>query len=305
MTYPERSVLSVPGSRPELFEKALGTEADLVFLDLEDSVIEGMKAEARRLVVQAVRELDWRGRPRSVRINALDSVHWFSDVLELIEQAGAFLDLIIVPKVEHAAAFRSLCILLDQLEATAGLGRRIQVEVQLETAPGILHAATIAAASERLRSLVFGPGDYAASVGMPMTAIGVTDQWDAAYGGSRLDYPMHQLLVAARAYGLRAIDGPYADFRDLDGLRRAALRARALGYDGKWCIHPSQIAVVNEVFTPTREEIAWAQEVLRSFREAEQRGQGATAIGSTMVDAASVRMAESTLARARAAGFDV
>ncbi|GBD21469.1 L-malyl-CoA/beta-methylmalyl-CoA lyase [bacterium HR28] len=303
MLHPERSVLSVPGSRPELFEKALRSEADLVFLDLEDSVAETAKAEARRHVARALQELDWLGRPRAVRINPLDSPHCYRDLVELVESAGNRLNIIILPKVDHPDEVRAVCLLLNQLETAGGIGHRIELEVQLETASGILHAAAIAAASDRLRSLVFGPGDYAASVGMPMTAIGMTDRWDEVYGGSRLHYPMHQLLVAARAYGLRAIDGPYADYRDLDGLRRAALQARALGYDGKWCIHPAQISVVNEVFTPTEDEIAWAKEVLRAYHEAEQQRRGATAIGTTMIDAASLRMAESTLARARAAGL--
>lgn len=303
MLHPQRSVLSVPGSRPEMFEKALRSNADLVFLDLEDSVVETAKSEARRHVLWALRELDWRGRPRVVRINPLRSPHCYRDLVELVEGAGNRLDIVIVPKVEGPADVQAISLLLDQLEMAGGIGHRIQLEAQLETASGILHAAAIAAAGDRLRSLVFGPGDYAASVGMPMTAIGMPDRWDDAYGGSRLDYPMHQLLVAARAYGLRAIDGPYADYRDLEGLRRAAMRARALGYDGKWCIHPSQIAVINEVFTPTEEEIAWAKEVLRAFHEAERERRGATALGSTMIDAASLRMAESTLARARAAGL--
>jgi len=300
--HPERSVLSVPGGRPELFEKALRSDADLVFLDLEDSVAETAKAEARRNVVRAVNELDWRGRPRAVRINAVDSPYCYRDLMELLEGAGNRIDLIIVPKVERPEHVHALDILLDQLEAAGGIGHRVHLEVQLETASGILHAGNIAGACERLRALVFGPGDYAASVGMPMSAIGMEDEWDVAYGAPRLHYPMHQLLVAARAYGLRAIDGPYADYRDNEGLRRAARRARALGYDGKWCIHPAQIPIVNEVFTPTDAEIAWAKEVLKAYHEAERQRRGALAVGSTMIDAASVRMAESTLSRARAAG---
>lgn len=301
--HPQRSVLSVPGSRFELFEKALRSEADLVFLDLEDSVVETAKSEARRLVIEGLLRLDWRGRPRAVRINPVDSPYCYRDLIDLVDGAGHRLDILIVPKVESAAALHAISILLDQLESAYGISRRIQLEVQLETAKGILHASTIAQSSDRLRSLIFGPGDYAASLGMPMMAIGMTDQWDEVYGGIRLDYPMHQLLVAARAHGLRAIDGPYADYRDLEGLRRLAMRARALGYDGKWCIHPAQVAVVNEVFTPTEAEIQWAKQVLRAFQEAEQAGRGASAIGSMMIDAASLRMAESTLARARAAGL--
>jgi len=292
----------VPGSRPELFEKGLRSEADLVFLDLEDSVAPAAKDAARRAVCQALQEMDWRGRPRTVRINPVDSPYWYRDLVELVAATGGAVDIVIVPKVNSPADVAAVTRLLETLEATCRRVEPIALEVQVETARGLVEVEAIAQASERLRALVFGPGDYAASVGMPMTAIGTFDQWDELYGGSRLDYPMHRLLVAARAFGLLAIDGPYADFRDAEGLRRAALRARALGYDGKWCIHPAQIAVVNEVFTPTDEEIAWAQRVVRAYQEAAGHGQGATAIDATMLDAASLRMAELTLARARAAG---
>lgn len=298
----ERSVLSVPGSRPELFEKGLRSEADLVFLDLEDSVADTAKDDARRAVSRALQELDWRGRPRAGRINPVDSPYWYRDLVELVAGTSGAVDILIVPKVNSPADVEAVARVLDTLEAACGRVGRIALEVQVETAKGLIEVEAIARTSDRLRALVFGPGDYAASVGMPMTAIGTFDQWDELYGGSRLDYPMHRLLVAARAFGLLAIDGPYADFRDPEGLRRAALRARALGYDGKWCIHPAQIAVVNEVFTPTDEEVTWAWRVVQTYREAERGGQGATAIGTTMLDAASLRMAERTLARARAAG---
>lgn len=298
----ERSVLSVPGSRPEMFEKGLRSDADVVFLDLEDSVAETAKAEARALVARAVRELDWRGRPRAVRINAVETPYWFRDLVTLVEESEGGLDLVIVPKVNSPADVHAVDRLLSALERERGWTQRIALEVQIETARGLSEVEAIAAASDRVRALVFGPGDYAASVGLPMTAIGTFDRWDELTGGSRLDYPMHRLLVAARTYGLLVIDGPYADFRDPDGLRRAALRARAFGFDGKWCIHPAQIAIVNEIFTPTDAEVAWARAVVQAYREAEGRGHGAAAIGGTMIDAASLRMAEGLLARARAAG---
>jgi citrate lyase subunit beta/citryl-CoA lyase len=285
-----------------LFEKALRSEADIVFLDLEDSVTEALKDEARQRVRWALGELDWRGRPRVVRINPVDSRHWSQDLVETVVGSGGAVDIVILPKVNGPEDVAAVAKLLAALDLQCGRAGKIAVEVQIETAKGLLQVEAIAQASDRLRALVFGPGDYAASIGMPMTAIGTFDQWDEVYGSGRLDYPMHRLLVAARAFGLLAIDGPFADYRDAEGLRRAALRARALGYDGKWCIHPAQIATVNEVFTPTEEEVAWARTVVEAYREAGQRGQGATALGTTMIDAASLRMAEQLLARARAAG---
>ncbi|MCX7624239.1 MAG: CoA ester lyase [Thermomicrobium sp.] len=297
----ERSVLSVPGSRPELFEKAMRSEADIVFLDLEDSVPDAAKDRARQSVREALRELDWRGRPRVVRINPLDSPHWLDDLSAIVAGSEGAVDVLILPKANGPEDVTVVARVLDTMEARLRLDERIRIEAQIETARGLATVEAIAGASDRLRALVFGPGDYAASVAMPMTAIGTFDRWDEAYGGSRLDYPMQRMLVAARMWGLLAIDGPYADFRDAAGLRRAALRARALGYDGKWCIHPAQIAVVNEVFTPTDEEVSWARTVLQAYEEAAREGRGAAAIGATMIDAASLRMAERTLARARAA----
>ncbi len=302
MVVAERSVLSVPGSRPEMFEKGLRSDADIVFLDLEDSVAEAAKEEARRLVARALRELDWRGRVRAARINAVETAHWYRDLIALVEGSRGALELVIVPKVNSPADVHAVDRLLTALERERAWTRRIALEVQIETARGLSEVEAIAAASDRVRALVFGPGDYAASVGLPMTAIGTFDRWDEVTGGTRLDYAMHRLLVAARTCGLLVIDGPYADYRDQDGLRRAALRARAFGFDGKWCIHPAQIAIVNEVFTPTDAEVDWARAVVQAYREAERRGHGAASIGGTMIDAASLRMAEGLLARARAAG---
>jgi len=303
LSYPQRSVLSTPGSRPDMIEKALRSDADVVFLDLEDAVAPQAKAEARRHVITALLEADWRGRPRVIRINGVDTPWCYRDLVDIVEAAGSVLDVVIVPKVRSAADIVFVDTLLQQLEQAINRHEPIQLEVQIETAAGVMHCDQIAQASSRLISLVWGPGDYAASVGIPARAIGTTDDWDTHYPGHRFHYPMHRILVAARATGLRAIDGPYADFRDADGLRHSCLIARALGYDGKWCIHPAQIPIVNGAFTPTEDEVRWAQEVLDAYSASQRAGVGAVALGATMLDAASLRMAQSLLLRARAAGI--
>jgi len=299
---PARSVLAVPASNRRMVAKALASAADMVFLDLEDAVPPAETAAARGDVIWALRELDWGTKPRCYRVNALDTPFFYRDLIEVVEAAGDRLDLVLVPKVNRPEDVYVVATLLDQLEAAGGLTHRIGLEVQVETAAGMVACERIAAASDRVEALVFGPGDYAASLRMPVAAIGTDDEWDAAYEGHRFHYAMARLLVAGRAAGVRVIDGPLADIRDAAGLRRASTRARALGFDGKWCIHPAQIDIVNEVFTPTAADIAWAQRVADTYGAAVATGRGAVALDGTMLDAASVRMAEATLARARAAG---
>jgi len=291
-----RSVLSVPASVPRMAEKALASEADMVFLDLEDSVAPGEKAAARGHATAALRDLDWRGRPRAIRVNPLDSPYCYRDLVDVIEGAGSHVDLVIVPKVNRPEDVITVATLLGQLEQAVGIPHRIGIEAQIETAAGLAACERIATASDRLEALVFGPGDFAASVGMPGRDIGTLDEWDARYPGHRWHYAMSRILVAGRAAGLRVIDGPYADYQDLDGLRRTSEIARALGYDGKWCIHPRQLPVVNEVWTPSEEEIAWARRVVEAYEAATAEGRGAIAIEGIMVDAASVRMAQRMLA---------
>jgi citrate lyase subunit beta/citryl-CoA lyase len=295
----ERSVLTTPGSDPRLIAKALASDADVVMIDLEDAVAPPAKAAARANVVAALRDGDWRDRPRTFRMNALDTAWFVRDLVEIIEAAAGRVDLIVVPKVVSAGDVQTVATILAALEAAIGKNEPIGLEIQIESAAGLAQCEAIARASPRLEALVFGPGDYAASLGMPQAAIGMPDRWDAAYPGSRWDYPLQRILVAARVAGVRAIDGPYADFRDLDGFRRSCLAARALGYDGKWCIHPAQVAVANEVFTPDDAELAWAREVLAANADAARAGRGAFALDGQMIDAASLRMAEATLARAQ------
>jgi malyl-CoA/(S)-citramalyl-CoA lyase len=232
-------------------------------------------------------------------MNALDTPWFVHDLVEVIEGARAQVDLIVVPKIGRPEDVHVVATILASLEVAAGAQHPIALETQIESAAGLAYCEAIAAASPRVEALVFGPGDYAASVRMPLAAIGMPDRWDTDYPGHRWDYPLQRILVAACAAGVRAIDGPYADFRDHDGFRRSCLASRALGYDGKWCIHPDQVPIANEVFTPDEADLSWAREILAANAEAEREGRGSFSLNGQMVDAATLRMARSTLARAR------
>lgn len=299
----ERSVLAVPASSWRMVQRAVATEADLVFLDLEDAVAPSEKESARANVVRALRELDWGRKVRAFRMNALDTPWAYRDLVEVVEQAGEVLDLVIVPKVGRPEEVVFVDLLLTQIELHRGYARPVGVEVQIETPRGVLQADRIAGASPRLEALVFGPGDYAASIQMPMARIGVPDEHDRLYPGHRWGFAMHRLVAAARAEGLRAVDGPYADVRDREGFRRSCQVARALGFDGKWCIHPDQVPIANEVFTPSPEEVAWSLRVVEAYERALQEGQGAVALDGRMIDAASLRMAQVVVEKARQAGL--
>jgi citrate lyase subunit beta / citryl-CoA lyase len=294
-----RSVLAVPASNLGMAEKALASQADAVFLDLEDAVAPDEKAEARGKIVQALQELDWGNRPTLYRSNALDTPYFYRDVIEVVEEAGDRLDSILIPKVQRPEDLHVAATLLYQTELSAGLEPgKIKIEGQIESARGLVSVDGIASATGRLMALHFGPGDFAASVRMPQTSIGVMDEWDEVYPGHRFHYAMQRIVVAARAADLRAVDGPVADYRDEDGLRKSCLLARSLGFDGKWCIHPAQIETVNEVFQPTEEETEWAKKVLKAYEEASAGGRGAITLDGQMIDAASIRMARNTLDQA-------
>lgn len=292
-----RSVLATPGSNTRMIEKALASDADVVMIDLEDAVAPGEKAAARETVAMALRDGDWRGRPRTFRINALDTPWFARDLLNVYDLAAGQIDLIVLPKASGPEDVLTVATILGSLEDT-GRQQPIMLDVQIESAAGLAHCEAIGRCSARIASLVFGPGDFAATVRMPLVAIGMPDTWDTMYPGHRWDYALQRILVAARAADLLAIDGPYADFRDLDGFRRSCLVSRALGYDGKWCIHPAQVPVANEVFSATADEIAWAEEILSANAIAAAEGRGSFALHGHMVDAATLRMAEATLARA-------
>ena len=294
-----RSILAVPGSNPGMAEKALASAADAVLLDLEDAVAPDEKAGARPRVIHALRGLDWRGRPTLYRANALDTPHFYRDLIEVVEEAGGRLAAIMIPKVQRPEDLRVVGTLLYQIELSIGLEPgKIKLEAQIESAEGLVNVESIARATGRLTALHFGPGDYAASVRMPQKSIGTMDEWDRVYPGHRFHYAMHRIIVAARAAGLRAVDGPVADHSDEKGLRQSSLLARSLGFDGKWCIHPAQIETVNDIFSPTNEAVEWARKVVQAYEEANAAGRGAITLEGQMIDAASIRMARNTLQQA-------
>jgi citrate lyase subunit beta/citryl-CoA lyase len=293
-----RSLLAVPATRRKMVEKALASDADAVLLDLEDAVAPESKAAARGDVVSAIEELDWRGRPRLYRANALDTPYFYRDLIEVVEGAGKSLDAVMVPKVNRPQDLYAVSVLLSGVELATELeGGKTKLEAQIEGAEGLANVDSLAHATGRLTALHFGPGDFAASVRMPLTSIGVMDEWDEVYPGHRFHYAMQRIVVAARAAGLRVLDGPVADYGDEEGLRRSCVIARSLGFDGKWCIHPAQIEIVNEVFSPTEKEVEWAKKVVAAYEEA--KAAGSVSVDGQMVDAASIKMARNTLDLAR------
>jgi citrate lyase subunit beta/citryl-CoA lyase len=284
-----------------MVEKATTLDADVAFLDLEDAVAPSEKAAARAHVIRAFRDLDWRNNLRAYRVNGLQTPHFYRDLIEVVEAVDV-VDLIIVPKVDRPEDVYVVATLLNQLELVTGRQERIGIEVQIESAEGLLNVSAIAAASPRVEALIFGPGDFAASMRMPHDAIGVRDEWDRDYGSDRWHFAMMAIAVAGRAAGIRVIDGPYAQYSDPSGLRKSCRRARALGFDGKWCIHPDQIQVINEVFTPSEQELAWARTVIAAYDQAAAGKQGAVSVGGSMVDAASIAIARRTLDAVRHLG---
>ena len=281
---PRRTELAVPASNPRFVAKAAASAADLVFLDLEDGVAPDQRVAARQQIIAALRQHDWGTKLRGVRINAT-STHWFyDDLITVVEGAGAFIDVVILPKVNLPGDVYMLDTLLTQIE----------------TAQGMVHVEQIATASRRLAALIFGPGDYAASVGMPVLDIGapVPD-----YPGHLWHAALSRMVVAAKAAGLEALDGPYGAYQDAAGLQRSAALARALGCDSKWAIHPNQIEPINALFTPTEAELVRAQQIVQRYAAARDgEGRGALALGGELIDVASLRMAEQVLAKGRAAG---
>ena len=295
----QRSELAVPGSNPGMFRKALDGEADYIFLDLEDAVAPGDKERARTNVIQALLELDWRGRGKtiSVRINGIDTHYMYRDVVDVVEQAGHRLDTILIPKVGVPADVYMVDAMVSQIEEAKGIPHRLGIDVLIETALGMANVEAIAQSSRRLEAMHFGVADYAASCRARTVVIGGLnpdypgDQWHAA---------LSRMIVACRAYGLRPIDGPFGDFKDPEGYRLAARRAAALGVEGKWAIHPSQIALANEVFTPPTAEVDRARRILVALEDAAREGRGAAQLDGRMIDAASARMAQNVVNTAAA-----
>jgi citrate lyase subunit beta/citryl-CoA lyase len=296
-----RSVLAVPGSNPRMMEKAAASEADEVFLDLEDACAPLEKPAARGKVVEALRAHDWSRKTRVVRINQVTTRFAFDDIREVVTGAGDVLDCLMVPKVRNAGDVAFVDRALLQLEQALDLPiGRIGIEAQIEDAIGLMNADEIAFASERLETITYGPADFSASMQLPSLTVGNT--YD--YPGDIFHYVLFKLAVAARAAGIQVIDGPYLLIRDIDGFREAASRAAALGYDGKWVLHPGQIGPANEVFTPSQADFDKAARILEAYREAtDVDRRGAVMLGDEMIDEASRKMAEQFYARGVAAGL--
>ena len=302
---PRRSCLSVPGSSEKMLGKAPNLGADMVFLDLEDAVAPLEKEAARDKVVKAINDLDWGDAVLCVRVNAWDTKWTYRDVIHVVENASERLDEIMLPKVQSAADVQALDMLLTQIEETTGRKSEVGIEPQIETARGLINVEEICAASPRLETIVFGPADFAASTEMPVLTGGVQIP---EYPGDHFHYVFSKILMAGRANGLQVIDGPYLKIRELDALRDYAMRTRILGYDGKWALHPDQVKVINEVFTPTQEQFDHAIDLLQAYEKATTEGgagerKGAVMFGDEMIDEASRKMATKFVVRGERAGM--
>jgi citrate lyase subunit beta/citryl-CoA lyase len=298
-----RTTLAVPASNPRFIEKAQGLPSDEFFLDLEDAVAPQAKEEARANVVAALNDGDWGERVRVVRVNDVTTPYAYRDVIEVVEKAGANLDCLMLPKVSSPDHVVWLDLLLTQIERAAGLPvGRIGVEAQIEDAPGLTRVDEIAAASPRLEALVFGPGDLMASINMKTLVVG--EQPPGYTEGDAYHYILMRILLAARAHDLQAIDGPYFNVRDVSAFTRAAERSAALGFDGKWVLHPAQIEAGNAVYSPSQEDYDHAELILDAYDHATRiQGRGAAMLGDEMIDEASRKMALVIAAKGRAAGL--
>ncbi len=286
-----------------MLAKAPSLPADMVFMDLEDSVAPLAKADARGNVIDALKNNDWTGKTVVVRINSIDTQWAADDVKTIVENGGPYLDCIMVPKVQHAHEVHFVDHMLRMIETNTGLDKRIGIEAQIETATGLKNIHEIAHASDRLETLIFGPADMSASLGLPTVTAGLPMP---GYPGDHWHWVLETILVAARDAGLQAIDGPYLLIKDLDGFREMAMRARALGYDGKWALHPGQIDVLNEVFMPTQGEYDKAEALLEAYKHATEVDRtGAVMFGNEMIDEASRKMAIQFAERGRAGGMTV
>ena len=299
---PRRSCLSTPGSSEKFLAKAPTVEADMTFLDLEDSVAPLEKVSARSKVVAAIRDQDWGERVLCVRVNAWDTEWTYGDVIEVVGNAGERLDELMLPKVQSAAEVVALDLLLTQVEKNVGLPvGHIGIEAQIETTRGLINVEEICAASPRLETIIFGPADFAASMEMPVLTGGVAIP---EYPGDHFNYVFSKILMAGRANGLQVIDGPFLKVREPEALREFAQRTRVLGYDGKWALTPDQAAVLNEVYSPTQEQFDRAWAILDGYQQAtEGELKGAVMFGDEMIDEASRKMAIKFVSRGERAGL--
>ncbi|MXU63976.1 L-malyl-CoA/beta-methylmalyl-CoA lyase [Oceanomicrobium pacificus] len=296
---PNRCQLFGPGSRPAIFEKMAASAADVINLDLEDSVAPADKDSARKAVIEAIDGIDWGTKTLSVRINGLDTPYWYRDIVDILEQAGDRIDQFMIPKVGNAADIYAVDALVSAVEAAKGRTKPVALEVIIETAAGLTHVNEIAAASPRLQAMSLGAADFAASMGMQTTGIGGTQAgyyMVAPDGAQHWSDPWHMaqtaIVAACRTHGILPVDGPFGDFSDEAGFMAQAKRSATLGMVGKWAIHPKQVALANEVFTPSDAQITEAREILAAMEEAERAGQGAAVYKGRLVDLASIRQAQ-------------
>ncbi|ALG67813.1 HpcH/HpaI aldolase/citrate lyase family protein [Beggiatoa leptomitoformis] len=310
----QRSELAVPGSNPAFFEKSAQSDVDCIFLDLEDSIAPDEKEKARSNVVAALNDIDWGKKTMLVRINGLDTHYMYKDVIDIVENCPR-LDMLLIPKVGVPADLYALDMLVTQIENAKKRTKRIGFEILIETALGMANVEAIAQASKRLEAMSFGVADYAASTRARTTVIGGAHPeygvlTDKANDGSRdfhwndmWHYAQARMVVACRAYGLRPIDGPFGDFSDPDGYTAAAKRAAILGYEGKWAIHPSQVALANAVFSPSEAEVTKAKRILEAMAQAQKEGKGAVSLDGRLIDVASIKMAENLIQKAKTIGM--
>jgi malyl-CoA/(S)-citramalyl-CoA lyase len=297
---PRRSTLSVPGHIEKMHVKASRRNVDVIMLDLEDSVPVEAKESARAQVIQSIHAIDWQATTLTVRINGLDTPFGYRDLLEVVESAGPRIEAVVVPKVDHPGDIHFVCRMLDGIESAKGFSNRVNIEAIIESAEGLEQVSQIANASDRLITMVFGIVDYSASIGARLVSIsGHGEKEEEIYPGHRWNFEMSRIVMAAKAHGLLAIDAPYGNFKDPEGLQRSAALACALGYDGKWAIHPDQIDIINQVFSPSKEDVDRAIKVLAAHEEAQEKGLGAVAVEGRMVDQATVRLARQLYEQAR------
>ena len=308
---PNRCQLFGPGSRPQIFEKMAASAADVVNLDLEDSVAPGDKPQARANVIEAVNDVDWGNKTLSVRINGLDTEYWYRDVVDLLENGGERLDLIMIPKAGNARDIYAVDALVSAIEAAKGRSKRIGFEVIIETAAGLAHVEEIAASSPRMQAMSLGAADYSASMGMATTGIGGTQERyymlenarddggpRAVHWGDPWHHPTVAIVAACRTHGLLPVDGPYGDLEDDEGYRAQARRVATLGMVGKWAIHPKQVTLANEMFTPSEAMLAQARRILDAMATAQKEGAGAVTLDGKLIDIASIKQAQVIIGQA-------
>lgn len=295
-----RSELSTPASNERMIEKGAASNADLVFLDLEDSVAPNEKVGARAKAIKGLTTLDWGKKTRAVRINDLETEYAYQDIISIVEEAGEHLDILIIPKVKSARDVWWVDVLLSQIEKRLKRPQRIGLEVLIEEVEAMIHVEEIARSSSRLEAIIFGPFDYAASQGVDSKVIG--GDLDT-YPGDLWHYARNKIVIAARAAGVDAVDGPYIDFKNPDGYRRECVRSRTLGFVGKWAIHPTQIDIANHVFSPSQEEVDRARKLDAIYAEAQVKGLGAVAFEGKMIDVAIIRNARNIIQKADLIGM--